>query len=212
MFCERGSGNYWLRGKEISSLGQPCRALLGHLGRSPANLSCWHSSYSTSLSFCLLICESRVTTPAYQRLKSSVECFIFQSLSRVQLFVTPRPAARQASLSFTISWSLLKLMSIKSVMPSNHLILCYPSSPPALNLSQHQGLFQWVNYSSNGLSIVASTSASVVSMTVQDWCPLWLTGLISLQSRGLSRVFSNTSFQKHNFSAKKIFPIHEVNW
>ena len=64
-----------------------------------------------------------------------------QSFSHVQLFVTPWTAACQASLSFTVSWNLLKLMSIESVRPSNHLIL-FPSSPPALNLSQHQGLFQ----------------------------------------------------------------------
>ena len=64
-----------------------------------------------------------------------------QSLSRVQLFVTPWTAALQASLSFTISQSLLKLMSIESVMPSNLLILS-PPSPPVLSLSQHRGLFQ----------------------------------------------------------------------
>ena len=52
--------------------------------------------------------------------------------------------ARQASLSFTISWSLLKLMSIELVMPSNHLILGHPHSPPAFNVSQHQSLFQWI--------------------------------------------------------------------
>ena len=55
---------------------------------------------------------------------------------------TPWTAARQASLSFTISWSLIKLMSMESVMPSNHLSLCHPPSPPAFTLSQHQGLFQ----------------------------------------------------------------------
>ena len=70
---------------------------------------------------------------------------VVQSLSHVQLFVTPWTAACQASLSFTISWSLLKLMSIESVMPSNHLILCHLPFPPDLSLSQHQGLFQWVN-------------------------------------------------------------------
>ena len=69
---------------------------------------------------------------------------VVQSLSHIQLFATPWPAARQASLSITISQTLLKLMSIESVMPSNHLILCRPlfPSPPALNLSQHQGLSQ----------------------------------------------------------------------
>ena len=59
--------------------------------------------------------------------------------------VTPWTAAHQASLPFTVSWSLLKLISIESVMQSNHLILCHPPSPPALSLSQHQGLFQWVS-------------------------------------------------------------------
>ena len=66
---------------------------------------------------------------------------VVQWLSHVQLFATPWTAACQASLSFTISPSLIRLMSIKSVMPSNHLIL-FPHSPPALNLSQHQDLFQ----------------------------------------------------------------------
>ena len=73
---------------------------------------------------------------------------VVQSLSRVQLFVIPWTAAHQASLSFAISQSLLKLMSIKLVMPSNHLTLCcsHLPSPPAFNLSQHQGIFQWVSY------------------------------------------------------------------
>ena len=65
-----------------------------------------------------------------------------QSLSRVWLFLTPWTAARQAN-----SWTLLKLTCIKSVMPSNHLILCHPLSPPTLSLSQHQGLFQWISSS-----------------------------------------------------------------
>ena len=64
---------------------------------------------------------------------------VVQSLSRVRLFVTPWTAASQASLSFTISRSLLKLMSIESVMPSNHLVLCHPPSPPAFSFCQHKG-------------------------------------------------------------------------
>ena len=76
----------------------------------------------------------------------SVQFSSVQSLSRVQLFVTSWIAARQASLSITNSWSLLKLMSIESVIPSSHLILCRPfSSCPSP--SQHQGVFQWVNSS-----------------------------------------------------------------
>ena len=70
-----------------------------------------------------------------------------QSLSRVQLFASPWKAGRQASLSITSSWSLPKPMSIESVMPSNHLILLSSPSPPAFNLSQHQGLFKLVSSS-----------------------------------------------------------------
>ena len=91
--------------------------------------------------------------------------FIVQLLSHVQLFVTPWTAASQASLS-TISWILLKLMSIESVMPSNHLILCHPS-PPALNHSQHQGLFQCQFFASGAQIIGVSTLASVLPMNIQ---------------------------------------------
>ena len=70
---------------------------------------------------------------------------VVHSLSHVQLFATPWAAAHQTSLSFTTSQSLPKLMSIKSVMPSNHLILCHPLLLLPSNLSQHQGLFQWVD-------------------------------------------------------------------
>ena len=70
-------------------------------------------------------------------------------------------------------------------------------SPPAFNLSQHQGLFQGV--ASGGQSIGASVSASVLPMNIQDWFPLRLIGLISLLSKGVSRVFSNTTVQKHQF-------------
>ena len=74
-------------------------------------------------------------------------CCVVQLLSHVWLFETPWTAAHQASLSFTISRSLLKFMSIELVMLSNHLILCRPPSPLSFNLSQHQGLFQWVSSS-----------------------------------------------------------------
>ena len=84
---------------------------------------------------------------------------------------TPRTAACQASLSFTISWSFLKLMSIESVMPSNHLTLCCPLLLfPPFNLSQHQGLFQFST--SGGQSIGVSASASVLPLNIQDWFPL----------------------------------------
>ena len=127
-------------------------------------------------------------------------CVIARSLSHVQLFVTPWTVAHQASLSHTISLSLLKLMSIESVMvfqPSHPLL---PPSPLALNHSQHQGLFQWAG-SSNPVAKVleGSASASVFPMSTRDWSPLGLTGWISLLSKGPSRVFSNTTVWKHQF-------------
>ena len=116
-----------------------------------------------------------------------------QLLSRVWLFATPWTAALQASLSFTIALSLLKLTSIEPVMPSNHLILCRPllfllSIFPSIRVSLMSQLF-----ASGGQSTGVSASASVLLMNVQDWFPLWLTSLISLQSKGLSRVFPNTT-------------------
>ena len=73
-------------------------------------------------------------------------------------------------------------------------------SPPTFNLSQHQGLFQWVSSSHQVAKVLGvSASASVLPMNIQDWFPLGWTGWISLQSKGLSRVFSNTTVQKHQF-------------
>ena len=119
-------------------------------------------------------------------------------LSHVWLFVTPGTSRCQASLSFTNSWSLLKLMSVKSVMPSNHLIPCcplflQPSIFPSIRVFQMSQLF-----TSRGQSIGASASTSVLPMNTQDWSPLGWTSWISLQSKGLSRVF-NTTVQKHQF-------------
>ena len=125
-----------------------------------------------------------------------------QLLSRVRLFVNPRTVARQASLSITTSRSVLKLMSIESVMPSNRLILCHPlllfSSP--LQSFPASGSFQVSQlFASGSQSIRVSASTSVLPMNIQDWFPLGWIGLISLQSKGLSRVFSNTTVQKHQF-------------
>ena len=119
-----------------------------------------------------------------------------QLLSRVRLFATPWTAALQVSLSMTNSQSLHKFMSIKSVMSSNHLILCrplllLPQSFPASGSFPMSQFFAW-----GGQSF--GVSASVLPMNIQDWFPLGWTGLI-LQSRGLSRVSSNTTVQKHQF-------------
>ena len=91
------------------------------------------------------------------------------NFSVVRLFATPWTAACQASLSFTVSWNLLKLMSIEWMMLSNHFVLCRPHSLPALSLSQYQDLFQWVGSSpSGGQNIGASTLASVLPVSIQS--------------------------------------------
>ena len=72
-------------------------------------------------------------------------------------------------------------------------------SPPVFNLTQHQGLVQWVNSAWGGQSIGVSASASLLPMNTHDWYPLGWTGWISLQSKGFARVFSNTTVQKHQF-------------
>ena len=121
-----------------------------------------------------------------------------QSRSCVRLFATPLTVARQASL-FTISRSFLKLMFIYSVMPSNDLILCHLLFPPAFNLPASGSFPLSQFFTSGGQSIGASASTSVLPVNIQDWFPLGLSGLISLQSKGLSRVFSDTTVPKHQF-------------
>ena len=113
---------------------------------------------------------------------------VVQSLSHVQLFVAPWTAACQVPMSFTISQSLLKLMSIESVMPSNHLTLCCPfSSCPQSFLAS--GSFPMSQlFASCCQNIGASTSIPVLPMNIQGWSPLGLTVLISLLSRELLRV------------------------
>ena len=125
---------------------------------------------------------------------SSVQFSSMQPLSHVWLFATPWTAARQAFLSVTNSQSLLKLKSIKLVMPSNYFIFCRPLLLPS-SIFPSIGSFPMSRFfASGGQSI--GVSASVFPMNIQDWFPL---GWISLQSNGLSRVFSNTTVQKHQF-------------
>ena len=124
-----------------------------------------------------------------------------QSLSRVQLFATPWIAVHQASLSIINSRSLLKFMSIESVIPSSHLILCHPllllpSVFPSIRVFSNESVLhiRWQ-------SIETSASASVLPVNIQNWFPLGLTGWISLQSKGLSGVLCNTTVQSINSSA-----------
>ena len=127
-----------------------------------------------------------------------------QSLSHVRLFATPWIAARQASLSYTSSQRPLKLRSIKSVMPSSHLILCppllfLPPIPPSIRVFSNESTLRmrWSKYWS-------FNSASFPPKKSQDWSPSEWTGWISLQSKGLSRVFSNTTVQKHLFFSAQL--------
>ena len=135
-----------------------------------------------------------------------------QSFSHVRLFVTPWTAAHHASLSITNSWSLLKLMSIESVMTANHLILCHPLLLlPSIFLSirvfsNESALhIRWPKYWSFGFNISPSSEHPGLISFRMDW--------ISLQSKGCSRVFSNTTVQKHQFfgaqlSLESNFHIH----
>jgi len=128
-----------------------------------------------------------------------------QSLSHVRFFATPWTAARQASLSITNSWSLLKLMSIQLVTTSNHLncypLLLPPSIFPSIRVFSSESVLhiRWPEYWSFSFS-----EYSGLPMNIQDSFPLGLTGLISLQSKGLSRVFSNTTVQKHQFFSAQL--------
>ena len=122
-----------------------------------------------------------------------------QSLSRVQLFVTPWTAAHQASLSTTNSQSLPKLMSIESVMLSSHLILCcplflLPPVPPSIRVFSNESVLsiRWPKYLSFSFSISPFKEYSALIC-------FRLTGWTSLQSKGLSKVFSNSTVQKHQF-------------
>ena len=128
-----------------------------------------------------------------------------QSLSHVQLFVTPWTAACQASLSITNSWNPPKPMSIESVMPSpiSCSVVPFSSCPQSFPAS---GSFQMSQlFTSGDQSIGVSALTSVLPVNTQDWSPLGWTGWTSLQSKGLSRVFSNTTVQKHQFFGAQLF-------
>ena len=158
------------------------------------------SYFSGSLASCniiyFLICLVVLSYP--------LDSVSVQSLSRVRLFVTPWTAAGQAALSITKSRSLLKLMSIALVIPSNHFILCcllllLPSIFTCIRVFSKELVLhiRWPN-------IGVSASASVLPMNIQAWFPLGWTVWISLQSKGLSRVFSNTTVQKHQFFGSQL--------
>ena len=127
-------------------------------------------------------------------------CCTLLLFSHVKLFYIPKTGTHQASLSFIIFQSLLKIMSIQLVMPSNHLILhcpitSCPKSFPALGFFPISQLFE-----SGSQSTGASASASVLPMSIQDWFPLGLTGLISLLSKEISSPLQHQQFKRIKFS------------
>ena len=125
---------------------------------------------------------------------SFMENFAVQSLSHARLFATPWTTSCQASLSFTISRSLLTLMSIESVMPSNHLIRCCP-------LLLLPSIFPSMRVFSNesALCIRWGFGASASVLEYSRLISFWMTDLISLASKGLWRVFSKATVQKYQF-------------
>ena len=120
-----------------------------------------------------------------------------QLLSHVRLSAKPWTAAHQTSLSITNSWNLPTLMSIESVMPSTISSSLIPFSS-CLQSFPGSGFFpmSWL-FTSGGQS--TAVSASVFPKNIQGWFPLGFTGLISLLSKGLSRIFSNTTVWEHQF-------------
>ena len=139
------------------------------------------------------------TTHSAMRLKQAFSSVQFSHLVVSDSLRTPRTAAHQASLTITNSRSLLKLMSIQwwchptissSIVPFSSHLQSFPA-PGSFPVSQFFAL--------GGQSIGASASASVLPINIQSWFPLGLSGCISLQPKGLSRVFSNTTVQQHQF-------------
>ena len=173
----------------------------------------WTPSHSLPHTIPLGHPSARARAFFHTRISISFYISSVQSLSCIWLFLTPWNAACQASLSITSSRSSLKLMSIESVIPSNHLILCHPlllclqSSPASESL-------KWVNSSYQ--------VAKVLEFQLQHQSFQWIcrsdfflgwTGWISLQSKGPSRVFSNTTVQKHQFFGTQLsLYMKEVSW
>ena len=134
----------------------------------------------------------------------SVQFSSVQSLSCVRLFATPWIAALQASLSITNSRRSLKLTSIESVMPSSHLILCHPllllpPIPPSIRVFSNESTLhmRWTKYWSFSFSIIPSKEHPGLISFMMDWLDL-------LALKGLSRVFSNTTVQKHQFFSAQL--------
>ena len=140
----------------------------------------WRFSFNISLKDCILILHEVLTILKGENIQLNIYQFSsVQSLCHVQLFVTPWIAAHQASLSITDSWSLPKLMSIESVMPSSHLILCrhlllLPPIPPSIRVFSNESTLRmrWPEYCSFSLSISPSNEHPGLISFRMDWLDL----------------------------------------
>ena len=162
-------------------------------------VSLFNSSHDWFLAFQLRLCLKAIIVTSFLHILPKRGYSSVQSLSRVQLFATPWTAACQASLSTTNSQSLLKLMSIELVMSSNHLIFCHPlllppSIIPNIRIFSNESVLhiRWPKDWSFSFNICPSNEYAGLIIFRR-------TGWISLQSKGLSRVFSNTTVLKHQF-------------
>ena len=176
----------------------------GSCGTSHAGLvwilrSCLFPTYSRIVYVVCIFLFSLSPTCRFASLNLEHQFSSVQSLSCVRLFVTPWIAPCQASLSITNSQSSLRLTSIESVMPSSHLILCrplllLPSIPPSIRVFSSESTLQmrWPKYWSFSFSIILSKEIPGLISFRMDWLDL-------LAVQGLSRVFSNTTVQKHQF-------------
>ena len=175
------------------------RSLVGYspCGCKELNTTEWltskHNEILLSLMLCWFkfgICRSSLNIIPYWRpLTGPNNNNVGQSLDCVWLFATPWTATHQTSLSFTISWSLLKLISIELVMPSNHFILCCLLLLLSSIFSSIRVFSKWVSSSHKVAKVLElQLRHQSLPMNIQGWFPLGLTGLISLQSKGLSRV------------------------
>ena len=155
-----------------------------------------HGISFTNPSLSVFMCSQVWGGSLIDSIYSSVQ---FSSVTQLCLTKTPRTEAHQASLSYTNSQSFLKLMSIELVMPSNHLILCHsilllPSIFPSIRVFSSDSILhiRLPKYWSFSFSISPSNEYSrLIYFPMTDW--------ISFQSKGLSRVFSSTTVQKHQF-------------
>ena len=150
------------------------------------------------------ISQQRNANQTHMRFHFTHNLLLWSSHLVVSDSATLWTAACQASLFFTISRSLLKLLFIQSVMPSNHYVLCHPLLLPSIFPASGSVPMSWL-FISGGQSTEASVSASVLPMNIHGWFPSWLTRLISKQSKGLPRLFSNITTESINSSALAFF-------